>query len=153
MNSAQHLLRGIATASGLITILAPMVSLLLTSRSRRGNSIGTGSPLWRSPAAILLIIGLLGLGTLLWKPIPVQLSNQTQNLLTWIGFMIYLLSIFLYLWGLATPGRFFGVTSARGANLFAGYKLIRNGPYHFIRHPRYLGVMLASMNDLLVFQT
>jgi protein-S-isoprenylcysteine O-methyltransferase Ste14 len=49
-------------------------------------------------------------------------------------------------------GHMFGISSGFGATLYQDHKLIRNGPYRFVRHPMYLAVILAAFGALLIFR-
>jgi protein-S-isoprenylcysteine O-methyltransferase Ste14 len=152
MPSAQITLRAITAFAGLVAILAPLASLLLSSRRLLGRTTGT-SPLRRWPLAGLVALGLLGTGILLWKPLPLSLPGDLEALLTWVGFCLYLPAVCLYLWGLLALGRYFGVSSSRGADLYADHRLVTDGPYRLARHPMYLAVLLAAIGALLVFRT
>jgi protein-S-isoprenylcysteine O-methyltransferase Ste14 len=153
MDAIQNTLRAIVSATGLIVILAPVVSVLLKVRRERGRSIGTGSSLRRWPAVVLIMVGFLATGVILWKPLHLPLPILIQYVLSWIGFLIVMPAISLYLWGLMTLGKYFGVSSAAGADLYADHQLIQNGPYRFVRHPMYLGVVLTAIGAFLVFRT
>ncbi len=47
----------------------------------------------------------------------------------------------------------FGISSGFGATLYQDHKLIRIGPYRYVRHPMYLAVILAAFGALLIFRT
>lgn len=47
----------------------------------------------------------------------------------------------------------FGVSGLLGAELYQGHKLVTNGPFAVIRHPMYMGVLLAAIGALLIFKT
>ena len=40
-----------------------------------------------------------------------------------------------------------------GAELYQGHQLIKNGPFAVMRHPMYVGVLLAAIGALLIFRT
>ena len=151
MAPTQNVLRAIVSIAGMVVILAPLASVLLKIGRERGRSVGTGASLRRWPALIMITIGLLAAGIILWRPLHLPLRTSTQYLLTWIGFVIYLPAVCLYLWGMLTLGRYFDVSSTRGADLYLGHQLIKNGPFRFVRHPMYLAVLLAALGAFLVF--
>ena len=153
MCAFQITLRILVTVSGIVVILLPLINLLRHSRREKGRSIGTGRFLRRWPVAISTTIGLLIAGCLLWKPIPVLLPEATRCLLTWTGFIIFMPAICLYLSGLFALGKYFGISTFLGADLDSGHRLIQDGPFHFVRHPMYLAVILAAIGAFLVFRT
>jgi protein-S-isoprenylcysteine O-methyltransferase Ste14 len=59
----------------------------------------------------------------------------------------------LYLRGLRSLGAMFSPLSGFGVALFTGDQLITAGPYALVRHPMYLGVMLAAWGSLLLYRT
>jgi protein-S-isoprenylcysteine O-methyltransferase Ste14 len=152
-NPLLYTLQVIATLAGMMAILAPLARLLLASRRERGRSIGTGHAFRRWPGVLLVTIGLVITGILLWKPLHLPLSASGQFLLAGIGFILYVPAICLYLWGLLVLGRYFGVSSVGGADLHPDHRLIQEGPYRFVRHPMYLAVLFAALGAFLVFQT
>ena len=46
----------------------------------------------------------------------------------------------------------FGISSGFGASLYRDHQLIQTGPYRYLRHPMYLGVVLAAFGALLIFR-
>jgi len=153
MYAIQNTLRIIATISGMVVILAPLASVLLQSKRERSHSIGTGPSVRRWPAVIMVTIILLIIGYIFWKPLPVHMLINTEYLLTWIGFVIYIPAVLLYLSGLLTLGKYFGVSSTQGADLYSGHQLVKKGPFRYVRHPMYLAVILASIGAFLIFRT
>ena len=57
------------------------------------------------------------------------------------------------MWEYRTLGRMFGVSSSTAAELYEDHHLIDSGPYGFVRHPMYLGVLLVAFGALLIFRT
>ncbi len=56
----------------------------------------------------------------------------------WIGIGVMLLGLILRHWAIISLGRFFRTT----IELEKGQKVIDNGPYRYIRHPSYAGIIL-----------
>lgn len=138
---------------GLIAIIAPLVRVVSSSHRPVERSVGAGRPARRWPAAVAITVSLTAFAILLWRPIPLPLTDLLERAFDTLGFLVYLMGIGLYLWGLVALGSQFGVSSFAGADLLAGHKLVVNGPFRLMRHPMYLGVLLAAPWALLLFRT
>jgi protein-S-isoprenylcysteine O-methyltransferase Ste14 len=147
------IIENLAVIGGLVAILAPLARLIISQGRDKGRTIGSGSLLRSWPADIVLTAGLVIIGVLLWKPLPIQFSVVMDRTLLILGSLTYFPAIALYLWGLAALGREFGVSNSTGADLYADHHLVRRGPYRWIRHPMYLGVLMAAAGSLLIFRT
>jgi len=80
-------------------------------------------------------------------------SDQFLFGLTVIGVIFYFSGIGLYLWGLVTMRSQFAASNLIGAELYKEHKLVTNGPFAFVRHPLYVGVILTAVGALLLFRT
>ena len=67
--------------------------------------------------------------------------------LYWIGVAVFVLGLALRWYSIATLGRFFTVDVA----IAADQTVIKTGPYKFLRHPSYTGVLLAFLGLGLCF--
>ena len=143
----------LAVITGLTAILGPVIQKASTNSRPVGRTIGSGSALRQKPAVAAISAGLILVGVILWIPLPIEIKPALDAILLGLGSLIYFPAIFLYLWGLAALGEQFGVSSARGAELYTNHRLIRTGPYRWIRHPMYLAVLLAAPGALLIFRT
>jgi protein-S-isoprenylcysteine O-methyltransferase Ste14 len=47
----------------------------------------------------------------------------------------------------------FGAASGFGVRLYAGHRLVTQGPFSIVRHPMYAAVILAGLGGLLVYRT
>lgn len=99
------------------------------------------------------MIGLIVMGILLWRPIPIKVSVRILFGFTILGAIFYFSGVGLYLWGLMTMRSQFAVSSMFGAELYREHKLVTNGPFAIIRHPLYMGVFLSAIGALFVFKT
>lgn len=138
---------------GFITILVPLLTYRKTSRRSRGRkSSSEGSPItWTQMLAATILY--LGGGIALWRPIPLLLSKGKRLFTMLVGCGLYFPGVSLYLWGHRYLGEQFSPSNTSGASLFQDHRLITRGPYRWVRHPMYLGVLLAAGGALLIFQT
>ena len=149
----EYWLQLLATLSGIAVILIPLLGFRREQVRIRGRSSGAVSRLLRWPVMLAFTIGYVVVGIALWRPLPIALSSGMyfSNLI--VGSLLYFPGIALYLWGYRTLGRMFGISSGFGAALYQDHKLIRVGPYQYVRHPMYLAVILAAFGALLIFRT
>ena len=47
----------------------------------------------------------------------------------------------------------YNVSSSFGAQLYADQQLVTRGPFAYVRHPMYLGILVASFGGLLLYRT
>jgi protein-S-isoprenylcysteine O-methyltransferase Ste14 len=149
----ERYIRLVAIASGMLAISLPLLRLWLRRGTTLAGSIGNRISFTRWPAVFILTMLYLAIGILLWKPIPLYMSPLLQISLAVTGSMIYFPGIILYLWSFKTLGLMYGVSTISGAQLYEQHQIIESGPYSFVRHPMYLGVMLAAIGALLIFRT
>lgn len=153
MAEIENLIRVLAIIMGIITLLTSTASAVLLTRRTKGRSSGKGSGSRSGPGVLLITIGLVAAGVLLWRPISIHASEQFLFGFTIIGVIFYSSGIGLYLWGLATMRSQFGVSNLAGAELYKEHELITNGPFDLMRHPLYVGVILTAVGALLLFRT
>jgi protein-S-isoprenylcysteine O-methyltransferase Ste14 len=143
----------IAIVFGLLAIGLPLLRLW----HRRGSPLGRASkqqlPWTKLSGVFILTIVYIVIGILFWKPIPLEMSPFLHLSLVLAGSIFYFPGIILYIWGFKALGPMFGVSSSAGAHLYEGHQLIKTGPYSYLRHPMYLGVILAAIGALLIFRT
>jgi protein-S-isoprenylcysteine O-methyltransferase Ste14 len=70
-----------------------------------------------------------------------------------LGTLLILPGMAFALWGKLALGRIYFVSTNLGAQTFAGQCLITSGPYAVVRHPIYLGVLIATIGSLPLYQT
>jgi protein-S-isoprenylcysteine O-methyltransferase Ste14 len=153
MEAFEALIAKIATALGAITIFVPVLVVLMHARRPKGRSSGRARASRSWPGVLLISIGFVALGFLLWKPLPLLLSTRLALVLSLLGGVFYFPGVGLYLWGFFTLGAQFGVSGVLGADLYQDHKLVTSGPFAILRHPMYAGVLLAAVGAFLIFRT
>jgi protein-S-isoprenylcysteine O-methyltransferase Ste14 len=105
----------------------------------------------RQRAVRILVTGML-LGALVFVPftdrrgIGVMESNQVVR---WMGLVLAIIGMGLILWSGLTLGRLYSPEVTIQKN----HHLVTKGPYHYIRHPRYLGGMIQGAGLSLLFRS
>lgn len=68
-----------------------------------------------------------------------------NNAVMAIGFIMFVLGLFLAVWARIFLGRNWGMPMTQKQNP----ELVTSGPYHYIRHPIYTGILLAVLGSVL----
>jgi len=134
------------------------MSWLATYRIPKATPVGSSKwfsmPIWAQIGAGLGVIVLfICLGSLLWIPLPLDISPTVSVTLHIVGLAAFLVGLFLALWARWTLGAMYGVSTSSAAQLQAKHRLVQHGPYAFVRHPMYLGYWLALAGVTLVYRT
>jgi len=123
-------------------------------RRQAGRTIGRQGSWLRSPWFYLVASALFfGLACLGWIPLPWQVAPTTRVWMLVIGSLLYFPGLSLVLWGRLTLGKNYFVSTGLGAQLFADQQLVTGGPYAIVRHPMYIGLLLAAWGSLLIYAT
>jgi protein-S-isoprenylcysteine O-methyltransferase Ste14 len=154
LDLVDSLVRALGGASLVLVITVLMVGLVGGSRRPAGQATSDHLGFLRSPLFYLVAAtSYFGLCALLWRPLPIALTPVARILSLILGAALYFPGLALVLWGRVTLGRHYGASSTLGAQLFAGHRLITHGPYGYVRHPMYLGLLLVALGGLLIYQT
>ncbi len=89
----------------------------------------------------------------LWRPVPLVLSTPVRVAALILGTLLYFPGVGLMLWGRLTLGGMYNVSSALGAQLYSGHRLVSSGPFALMRHPMYVGGAMAELGALLIYRT
>jgi protein-S-isoprenylcysteine O-methyltransferase Ste14 len=144
-------LGGLAALATFGTIVA---GLFRARRRPAGRESGAVPGLLRSPFFYLLASAVYaGLCLALWLPLPVALSPAARTLSLVIGSALYFAGLSLVLWGRLTLGRMYNVSYSFDVQLYADHRLITHGPFAIVRHPMYLGILLAGLGGILLYRT
>ena len=148
---------GVRWAAGLLALACLAYIYLGIGRGLRRPVTSDGgvmARLIRSPL-FYLVASLLffGVCAVLWIPLPIWLSGLGQGFALAFGSLLCFPGLALILWGRKTLGQFYNVSTSRAAPLYTDHRLITSGPYAYVRHPVYLGMDLAALGGILIYQT
>jgi protein-S-isoprenylcysteine O-methyltransferase Ste14 len=153
LSTIENWLQLLATLTGIAVILIPLLGFRREGVRLRGRESGAAASLLRWPVMLVQTLIFVAVGIALWRPLPINLPSIVIIIVLVIGSLLYFPGIALYLWGYWMLGRMFGISSGFGATLYQDHKLIRVGPYQYVRHPMYLAVILAAFGALSIFRT
>jgi protein-S-isoprenylcysteine O-methyltransferase Ste14 len=145
--------RGVGAVSALVCLIAALAGMTRGLRRPRGRTTGLASKVLRPSAYLLISVGFFGTCYLLWRPLPLVLTAQARTVTLALGALLFFPGLALVLWGRFTLGEMYNVSSSMGAQLYADHRLVTRGPFAFVRHPMYLGIILASVGGLLIYRT
>ncbi len=139
--------------AGLGTLGYAIANMLLAQKRPTGLQTGAAGKVLRTPYLVVATIAFVALSAVIWRPLPFQLSSSLELAVMVLGLLILIPSLGLYVWGLRSLGRNFNASSGFGVRLNQAHQLITTGPFACLRHPMYLGVILAGWGGLLLYRT
>lgn len=142
---------GVALVGVAWVAAAAGASEVSTRRTGRTSGLATRMP---GPSVYLLgAIPYFAVCIVLWRPLPIDLTQSGRVICVVAGGLLGAAGAALYLGGRRALGSMYNVSSSLGSELYADHELVTNGPYAYVRHPMYLGLMLAATGGLLVYRT
>lgn len=133
------------TALVIVTLALGVASLFVDGNLSPGLREDRGN---RWVIAAFLIIGLLAA----YLPAWVDRENVWRlddDAVRWLGVALLAAGGVLRLWPVAVLGRRFSGLVA----IQPGHELVTTGPYRYIRHPSYLGLLICALGWGLAFNT
>ena len=82
-----------------------------------------------------------------WIPL-FRFNRRGTSIIFWVGIIIIYLGLFLRYWSINVLGKYFRTT----VELEENQKIIQRGPYKWIRHPSYSGIILFCIGYGLAVQ-
>jgi len=153
LDTVEQWVRWIGTADTLVTLAIVLFGLARSLTRPRGRAVGRANQMLRAPTYVIIGIGYFGLWYILWRPVPLALSIPVRGAALILGALLLFPGLALVLWGRLTLGQMYNVSNALGAQLYADHRLITHGPFAMVRHPMYVGVIVASFGGLLIYRT
>ncbi len=134
-----------STIAAIVTILAVqsyyvISEVVMTRRTTRGkdNSVDRGT---RKLVWILTAIAFNSA----WLSVIFDYSKLLVlgDWLTWVGVFIMISGVAFRRYAIYVLGKFFTAT----VQIHKDHQLIKAGPYHYIRHPSYLGLLILALGN------
>lgn len=153
LDTVELWVRRLAGVAAAITLAVALWGFRRAGSKAAGRQTGPASRLLSWPILIVATALYLGLGVVLWRPLPLNLSPAMRLGALIIGVALLSTGLGLYLWSYRTLGEMFGPSSGLGVRLFVGHKLVTHGPYAWVRHPMYLAVIVSFAGGLMIYRT
>jgi len=131
----------------LLTLVAQILSVFLVPNSGVSNAEGTTVVVRQRVAVFLLQVltmAVIAIGP--WSDRR-QWGGIHGEAARYVGVVFYALGLFLMNWAVIFLGRHFSIQ----VTLQKDHQLIVDGPYRYVRHPRYAGILICFSGVALVF--
>ena len=124
------------------------------TQRKAGRTTGRTGHFLRSFWFYLVSAGLFfSIGYFGWKPLPWVLPPSASFWMVIVGALLYFPGMAFTLWGRLALGKNYFVSTGFGAQLFEDHQLITSGPFAIVRHPMYVGLILAAMGAVAIYMT
>ena len=142
----------VGAVAALVPLGAVLWGLWRGSRRPKGRATGLARSVLRVPVYLLIGVLYFGFCLVIWRPLPLVLSLPARMVALVLGTLLYFPGLALVVWCRLTLGKLYNVSSGLGAQLYANHRLVTHGPFAFVRHPMYLGLLVAALGGLLIYR-
>lgn len=150
----ESIVRWLGGLLGYATLGAVFYGIWRGTQRQVGRITGQMGHFLRSPWFYLVSAAVyFGICYIGWIPLPLTISPQARVWMLVFGSILYFPGMGFALWGRLSLGKNYFVSTGFGVQLFEGHQLISRGPFAVVRHPMYLGLMLAALGSLLIYVT
>ncbi len=150
----EEAIKWLADALAYATLAVIFYGIWRGTRRRAGRMSGPRAR-WLAVPWFYLVTTLLFFGLCYWgwRPLPFPLHGAVQGWLFAAGSLLFFPGMLLALWGRLELGRNYFASTALAVRLFEDHQLVVTGPFAIVRHPMYLGLMLAAVGSLPMYYT
>lgn len=136
----------------LVAVHSVVLVIVALRIPKAGRSRGQEAKIVLRQRVALGLIRVLTLAMVLWAPYSDRreiavLADSTA--VRAVGLGLYVVGLLLMLWALAVLGKQFSLE----VTIQDDHELVTEGPYRYIRHPRYLGIVVFALGFALVFRS
>jgi protein-S-isoprenylcysteine O-methyltransferase Ste14 len=129
-----------------------MQAVLVAAYPDVGGGSGEGQQIVSRQRIAVLLLQVLSIAIVIAAPYSDRrnvMAIDGPEILRYLGLVLFSLGFILMNWAEISLGRQFSVQ----VTLQEGHQLVTRGPFRYLRHPRYLGIILFNTGIALVFQS